>query len=740
LRNYHHLYLFSGKMVSGIYLERWCVMRRKLLIGYTEKRVLLILLVLLTACQRQTPNDLESEAIQRLLYAAPNGTGTTCTATQPCSLLQAQTLARASASNMTGHILVRLKAGSYVLSSTLSFDSRDSGSNGYAIIYQAEPNATVRLSGGQRLGNWTSVGNGIYKAPVGSLRFRSLFVNGKPAWPAKEPDGGYYRLKSWNPVNKTLEINASEISSWARPNQVEMVIQKHWNIDRLRLQGYRLVPPGTLVNLALGKPSYTSSSFNNNFTSDKGNDGNINSLYASSQTDTGPYWQVDLGAAYVLKGLELVTRQDGDYAWSRKNFEVWASNHADMSLGHVVLGGQGNTALPFGATWRRNLEDTTPYRYVAVLGMGGGLAFAEFRILAESTGIAIITPQNPERDNSFELSHPPKEANQSYHFENALEFLDTPGEFYLNTDSNEVFYKPGPAEDLMTARVIAPRLETLVSIDGSRSLRFERLIFEHADWLLPSVQGFVGIQASAHMEGTLPAGVIVKNAQFIGFIRSTFQDMGASGLNIYANVQNAVVVGCYFEDLGGQGLALDAALEPSSTSASVRNSRVKNNYITRIGLQYSGSAGIFAGFTENITIEHNALWDLPHIAISAGWGWSEDETRTKRMKIRYNHIWNVVNKHDDGGGIYTLSNQIGTLIAENYVHDLTLSPWAGNYPIVGVYLDEGSSNITVRDNVLLNIPDNFRVKQNVPGPNNRLINNDGNSQTVRDNAGPEPGY
>ncbi len=706
-------------------------------------RVLVCTIILFSfiACQTVTPNAeaLDSEAIQQILYAAPNGTGTACTNIQPCTLIQAQTSARANTTNMTGNIVVQLKAGTYVLATTLKFDSRDSGSNGHYLVYQAEPNATVRLSGGQRLTNWTSAGNGIYKTSVGSLRFRSLFVDGKPAWRSREPDGSYYRLKSWDAVNKTLEINASEISRWARLNQIEMVIQKHWNIDRLRLQDYRVVNLGTSINVALGKVSYTSSSYDSNTVSSKGNDSNIATLYASGTNDGGPYWQVDLGTAYPLKRIELVTRQDGDYTWSRKNFEVWASNNADMSLGHIVLGSQGSSALPFRATWSVNVTDTTPYRYIAVIGTNGGLSFAELRAFRVTTGneqSAIITPQSPEREQSFILSNPAKELNQSYHFENALEFLDTAGEFYLNTATNEVFYKPRAGENLLTATVMAPRLETLVSIDGANYLRFEKLIFEHADWLAPSARGFVGIQASAHMAGTLPAGVTVKNAQFVRFVRSTFQEMGASGLNLYANVQNALVLGCRFEDLGGQGIALDAALE----GVSVKNNTIKNNSVTRIGQQYPGSVGIFGGFTENVYIEHNALWDLPYTAISAGWGWSQNETRAKRNIIRYNHIWNVTKQHDDGGGIYTLSNQLGTLIAENYVHDLKLSPWSGGYPVVGVYLDEGSSNITVRDNVLQNIPNNFRIKQNQPGPNNILVNNEGNSQAVKDKAGPEPGY
>ena len=48
------------------------------------------------------------------------------------------------------------------------------------------------------------------------------------------------------------------------------------------------------------------------------------------------------------------------------------------------------------------------------------------------------------------------------------------------------------------------------------------------------------------------------------------------------------------------------------------------------------------------------------------------------------------------GGIYTLGRQSGTVISENCVHDVRCL----EYGAWGIYLDEGSSNITVENNVV----------------------------------------
>lgn len=49
---------------------------------------------------------------------------------------------------------------------------------------------------------------------------------------------------------------------------------------------------------------------------------------------------------------------------------------------------------------------------------------------------------------------------------NALEFLDNPGEFYFDRQTQTVYYMPRPNENMNIAEVTAPVVETLVSIKG----------------------------------------------------------------------------------------------------------------------------------------------------------------------------------------------------------------------------------------------------------------------------------
>ncbi|MFC7483940.1 hypothetical protein ACFQX7_33340 [Luedemannella flava] len=78
-----------------------------------------------------------ASAVMATIYAAPNGTGTTCTSAEPCSLSAAQSAVRAINSNMSDDIVVQLADGVYRPSAPLRFTAADSGTNGRTVSWQA---------------------------------------------------------------------------------------------------------------------------------------------------------------------------------------------------------------------------------------------------------------------------------------------------------------------------------------------------------------------------------------------------------------------------------------------------------------------------------------------------------------------------------------------------------------------------------------------------------------------------
>ena len=98
-----------------------------------------------------------------------------------------------------------------------------------------------------------------------------------------------------------------------------------------------------------------------------------------------------------------------------------------------------------------------------------------------SGSTATLTVQSPESTIVFVRPYPHLGGQFStfqkhvYYFENALEFLDQPGEWYLDESTGVLYYKPRTGEDMATATVVAPMVETVVGINGTSTVEPGRL-------------------------------------------------------------------------------------------------------------------------------------------------------------------------------------------------------------------------------------------------------------------------
>ena len=128
-----------------------------------------------------------------------------------------------------------------------------------------------------------------------------------------------------------------------------------------------------------------------------------------------------------------------------------------------------------------------------------------------------------------------------------------------------------------------------------------------------------------------------------------------------------------------------------------RDNRVINNAITRIGLYNYAAPAIAAYYTEGLEVTHNTIWNVPYSGISIGWGWSmyTNSVTCRRNSVTYNEVFDHLNRCFDGGAVYTLGNQPGSVIKGNYFHDQP------NYPGV-IYMDEGTEGYTITENVIEN--------------------------------------
>jgi hypothetical protein len=330
--------------------------------------------------------------------------------------------------------------------------------------------------------------------------------------------------------------------------------------------------------------------------------------------------------------------------------------------------------------------------------------------------------------------------------ENALELVDEPGEWYFSGRDGSVYYLPRPGEEMETVEAIAPVVERLLELRGTldqpvHDIIFQGITFAHAGWLQPNRIGHADVQANflldparlLERDGALttvhnedvksPSGVVCHAARSVRFERCTFTKLGSGGLDLEYGAQDNVVSGCEFYDISGTAVQVGDVLKsdhhPDDERKVVKNNSVENNHIHDVCVEYEGGVAVFVGYTDGTAVRHNEIHHLPYSGISVGWGWGEEDagggaaayyqpfrydtpTPAKNNRIEFNHIHHVMLRLNDGGGIYTLSNQPGSVIRGNHIHDNPGSPG-------GIYFDEGSGFIEVTGNVVYNVrtPMNF---------------------------------
>lgn len=346
------------------------------------------------------------------------------------------------------------------------------------------------------------------------------------------------------------------------------------------------------------------------------------------------------------------------------------------------------------------------------------------------------------------------------HVENVFEFPFRPGEWYLDRASDTVYYKPKRGEDMATAEVIVPALQTIVALRGTpdnpvHNIQFKHIEFAHGTWLEPSENGFVDVQANFRMSPDLsllvgdsikllhgeclksPSNIVCHAGKRIRFEGCAFTKLGGAGLDLECGAQDNVVIGCEFYDISGTAIQVGDVLQndhhPQDPRFIVKNNRLINNYIHDVAVEYKGGLGIFVGYTNGTVVANNEICNLPYSGVSVGWGWGETDagggardqpsrfdkpTAARNNRIEHNHIHHVMLELCDGGGIYTLGNMPGTIIKGNHIHD-------NRGFFGGIYLDEGSGYIEIIGNVVHDVvkPMNYN---NIAQNRNMTCNEHGN--------------
>ncbi|WP_168122463.1 right-handed parallel beta-helix repeat-containing protein [Paenibacillus sp. HB172176] len=406
----------------------------------------------------------------------------------------------------------------------------------------------------------------------------------------------------------------------------------------------------------------------------------VNDIYAASAED------LETRQLYVNGNRAVRARMEGGLTNGVKNASGYESDDAWLA----GLDKPSDVEAVFKAAW------TSPRIRVQSIG--------------ELSGKAEITLNPALWPSVMNRSH-----LEQWYLENAYEFLDQPGEWYLDDTAETIYYKPRPGENMATATVTASVLENLLGIDGgsldtpANHIRFEGIGFAYSTWMQPTdEEGWIDEQNNYKI-GTLElpqAAVQLQYAQHITFERCDFSRLGGTGLNMLEGVQDTLVEGNRFYDISGS--AINAGItskktaevyNPTDTRKILKNNDILNNYIHDVAVEYKSATAVTVAFPMDIDISHNEIFNIPYSGISFFGSVYAPVTTTVNAKVQDNFIHHLMGDGIfDGGAIYAFGVTGGTepspnLISGNYIKD-QLNRYAT------IYMDQSSNYWKIEQNVV----------------------------------------
>lgn len=311
-----------------------------------------------------------------------------------------------------------------------------------------------------------------------------------------------------------------------------------------------------------------------------------------------------------------------------------------------------------------------------------------------------------------------------YYLQNAIEFLDEPGEMYYSSNEKMLYYKPYNEKNLPD--IYVPYLTSAISVTGKyapvSNVEIRDIEFKYFDALYSGSSNVI----------------CAEYAENIGIYNCKINNCG--GIGIYENyTDNSVIRGNKIEDLGAGAIRLNY----SQSSDNNGNNLICDNYIKNIGLNIADASGIAIQSTSNNIIAHNTISYVPRAAIAIGGPSSQtwkklgteingviiDRDNVKSYllgndnKIQYNDLSHAMLETNDGAVIYTSTVGYDNDISYNYIHDST-AEFSHNFG--GIYLDDDTHRTTVTNNFITRLNSDGGDMMNIlliKGQNNLIENN-----------------
>ncbi|MHC4122596.1 MAG: right-handed parallel beta-helix repeat-containing protein [Planctomycetota bacterium] len=262
--------------------------------------------------------------------------------------------------------------------------------------------------------------------------------------------------------------------------------------------------------------------------------------------------------------------------------------------------------------------------------------------------------------------------------ENALEGINTPGEWCIEAKNNRVYLWPPENVDLRTAEVITPKLEQAIIFDGNEAE--EKFV------------KYINLKGLA-IQQTAKSGISLSAVESCSIDSCRISQLSGTGISATGHVQKIHISNCKISLCGHSGIRFGGQF--LSLKKINKNNIIENNHIYNCGILQWHSPGIHISASKNI-IRKNYIHNMPYSGIQLGGARFKPlkELRKKNWQDK-KHRWDNINESDMT--IYGIKKYVNgqNLVENNVVHDVMQQLEDG-----GAIYSHASHHNIVRNNVV----------------------------------------
>lgn len=259
---------------------------------------------------------------------------------------------------------------------------------------------------------------------------------------------------------------------------------------------------------------------------------------------------------------------------------------------------------------------------------------------------------------------------------NTQEGMTRPGQWYLDRTAGRVVYWPRNTEDMKKARVIAPRLQTVIQIAGNRDEEVKNITLRNL-----SIQATnIPLKSAGWAGGSFEGAVNLKYTVNCSLENLEIQNIAGIGISA-SETSRGKITGCNVHHTGACGVKFRGS-----------ESLIAENRIHDVGLFFPSSSALFVT-AENTHIYRNQIYNGPYSGMILYGG---------HNLIEENTISHVMQELHDGAAIYSSGTTVKNCILRgNLVQDIV--EVGQGYGVSAYYFDEGAENCLVENNVSIGV-------------------------------------